>query len=381
MTELTHDICHTLTKNHVLNATDLGYGSVQSPFEEEVKRADMTGNQLTDVTPFLESSSLGMLNVARNKVKALPSVANTSLHILDLSENPLENLSGLERCTELKVLILARCKDIANPESMAAIASLQQLHTLILREVPLTTTLLKPIIKMKSLKKLVLSGCGLTELPWGSSVHHLSGLTELRLHGNSIRSLNIYMTACKELKILDLSQNPVSEECLETIAKLPKLTHLSLKGSVLAELGEAEYKKKTLGACRGKLKYLDNDFATEELKERKERKRGAAAEVREEHEAKRAKLAIYEDSAREAEKLSSIVRNTVVFVDPPVRTLTEQELHIEEREDDLFELKKLQNGSSADDRSCGLHRGSQWALSGVSLDTSGADAALAFLSK
>eukprot|EP00754_Rhynchopus_humris_P043559 Rhum_TRINITY_DN3355_c1_g1::Rhum_TRINITY_DN3355_c1_g1_i1::g.10435::m.10435 len=301
-TLLTTDAARSLLVRGCVQADGKGYTDIASLAGiDGLKKLDLRSNKLRTLTPAVAGSpSVAVVNAAGNELESVgegtPGCC-PSLRSLDLSENPLTTLAGVEVFDSLNVLIAARCPKLQL--SCAPVAALPLLHTLVVRDVPVASSAqLAPLMRMRTLRKLVLGGCGLTELPWGNRAHHLSLLTELKLNGNAIASLNRFLSGCKELKTLDLGNNKLAEDCLEIVATLPHLTHLTLKGNPLEQQTSDEaYRSTVLAACRGKVKYLDNSFATDDVASKKAEKRAFGEGIRE---GKRKKLAIEADAEEAA---------------------------------------------------------------------------------
>eukprot|EP01064_Diplonema_japonicum_P016786 TRINITY_DN24815_c0_g1_i1.p1 TRINITY_DN24815_c0_g1~~TRINITY_DN24815_c0_g1_i1.p1 ORF type:complete len:377 (+),score=73.96 TRINITY_DN24815_c0_g1_i1:35-1165(+) len=323
-----------------LTAIDAGYSDVEK-LAQWVGKVDLTGNMLTSLD-FL-GGDVSCAKVGRNKITSLKGLgACTELKTLDVTENPLEDLSGVEEIKGLNVLVAARCSAIGTPSSIAAVTKLSQLHTLVLRDVPLNDVSLAPVCQMKTLTKLSLSNCCLKKLPWSSKPHRLTNLRELRISNNQLTALDTFMLGCSALKILDLGSNKLTNDCLKVIKGIKHLTHLTLKGNPFAE--EDNYCDMVMSSCRGKLKYLDDGHATQDLEEKKKRKREAADLTRNPPKKKKEQEEVVEPVQ------SNTVRKNVILI------AVKQDFTADYEEEDanLFQIKNPTTGSSRSERDSGL---------------------------
>ncbi|KAG8341414.1 putative leucine rich repeat protein (LRRP) [Trypanosoma vivax] len=254
---------------------------------QQVRRLDLSDNDLCDISPIASLQKLTSLNLTRNsRLDSLAPLTSLSLTVCTVAHCSLRSLVGIEGCAAtLKTLVVndndliiqapngrydgnlsEECVDIA-VKNYTVLSALQACETLVLSRNPFLcklhvdaavegdqekvetrTTLctenaprrevdwlhpLSFLAKMKSLRKLSLSGCGLTSLPSGL---FLLKVTELRLSQNKLRSLIPESILLQSVKILDVSHNML--ESMSTLRRCRFVKHLSIAGNTFMKINE-----------------------------------------------------------------------------------------------------------------------------------------------
>ena len=358
--------------NGVLQITDEGISEIESLSECDIKRADITGNNLTTLK-FLSKTDTKTIKASKNKLNSI-SADLPSLVFLDVSDNPLKTLDvNNSNAPNLSALIAARCTEIVDiPACINNVRTLSNLSTLVLKGVPLGGVDLTPICQQKTIKKLSLSNCELSTVPWGRKVHKLSNLTELRISGNNISDLGKFLAGCASLKILDAGSNKLTETVLQDVKDLRHLTHITLLGNIF-DSTTSDNRKLILEACRGKLKYIDNAYATDEFKQKLEEKRERGNALRKPPKTVVESHMLSAPSAVPVKRFTGNRANTVLIdVIRPIEA--DPELEAADAAN-MFTMSKMTNGSSSDIKDSGVTR---WSSNTTTVDE---DSALDFLLK
>lgn len=249
----------------------------------EVRRLDLSTNDVRDITPLATLANLTSINLTRNPhLLSIAPLASLHLIVVVVAHCGLRSLVGLEGSAEtLKTLVVndnnlllrspsGKCVEGAGADEIATavknyevIADLTECETLVLSRNPLLCSLyagpteedkthpqkkaeageetkcepdwehpLSAIVKMTCLKKLSLSGCGLTSLPrhW-----FIPKVTELRLSQNKLKSLVPEGVLFRSVKILDVSHNELKEA--STLRRCRFVYHLGVRGNPFVEDG------------------------------------------------------------------------------------------------------------------------------------------------
>ena len=152
-----------------INLANNNISSLQ-PFEEwlqnlknkkttaKLTEINVSGNNIEDLTPIKDVTTLEYLNVSKNKIKDINAIENmVVLNALNISSNKIEDISTVEKLTRLTTLYLAtnKVKDISS-------------------------------LKNLNLSKLDISNNRIENL---DDIKNMSSLTELKLNTNKISSI------------------------------------------------------------------------------------------------------------------------------------------------------------------------------------------------
>lgn len=136
----------------------------------KVALINLTGNQITDVSPLAGLPRLQSLDLSRNRIKALgPLATNTALQYLDVSFNQLKKVDAVAGLTNLATLLVSH-NSITDVSPAFHLPKLHSLHLDGNR-----VTKLKGIAGLRRLDLLSASGNRISDLK------PLVGLTDLRL--------------------------------------------------------------------------------------------------------------------------------------------------------------------------------------------------------
>ena len=169
-----------------------------------------------------------------------------NLRVLNVSGNRLDALDGVRGAPNLGALI-------ANEnalESLEPIRGLRALNTVVASSNRIETVG-DELRDLALLTKLSLSHNRIETLP-GSALARCGALRELRLAHNRLKSLPPKLSACENLRVLDLSHNKFENwGDVAAIANLPRLQQLSMRGCPLASRpGYAETAAKMCASLR-----------------------------------------------------------------------------------------------------------------------------------
>lgn len=191
-------------------------------------RLDLSGNQLTDITPLSQLTSLTELNIYDNQISDLnPLSTLNGLTVLVLNLNQISDLDPLSQLTNLTKLYLYN-NQISDLEPLSQLRNLIQLD-LDLNEI----SDLDPISQLTNLTHLDLSNNQISNL---SPISQLPNLTELNLSGNF--SLNV------PLEILEDSGNP--KKIINYYLKITGDKTRPLNEAKIVVVGEADFGKTLL---------------------------------------------------------------------------------------------------------------------------------------
>ncbi len=130
----------------------------------------------------------------------------------------ISNLTGLEHANNLRFLDISD-NPITDLSPLANLIALEELH--FWQDPPRSTNLdLRPLAKLTNLRRIVVSGNGITDI---SPLANLQGLTRLSLDRNNIDDLSPLM-GLVNLKEMDISRNPITD--LSPLANLKELEDL-----------------------------------------------------------------------------------------------------------------------------------------------------------
>lgn len=221
-----------------------------------LERLDASGNALRDLRPIMGLTSLRRVNVADNQVADTAALGQMEwLTDLNLAGNPLTDLSGLLKLGNLRSLSLKNTK--LEDEQLKLLGQMSSLTYLDLEDNPalsgeavdaLDLSLSRCSVRHSPLvysvtvldrkipeneKELALSGQGLTDLSWLSD---MDCLEKLDLSDNGIGNIYmlIYSRSRFTLRQLDLSGNEIED--ITPLAQLTALEKLDLSGNRIGNL-------------------------------------------------------------------------------------------------------------------------------------------------
>ncbi|GMI79468.1 hypothetical protein like AT4G27220 [Hibiscus trionum] len=155
-----------------------------------------------------------------------------ALKTLDLSENPIGNLSmSLSKCSKLTALLLSGCDIASIPEDF--FKHMDALMTLDLSE-NLIKNLPNSLSKCSKLTSLLLSGCYIASIPEGF-FDDMDALKTLDLSGNPIETLPPSISNLKNLTSLLLADCEDLEN-VPSLSNLQVLKKLDLHGTDIKEI-------------------------------------------------------------------------------------------------------------------------------------------------
>ena len=190
-----------------------------------LKILDLRDNQLRKLEGLERLTSLTKLILWRNQINKLEGLDRlTSLTELDLSANQINKLEGLERLTSLTGLYLSG-NQISKIEGLDSLTSLTRLN---LRRNQISK--LDGLERLASLTTLNLSGNQISKL---DGLERLTSLTELYLSDNQISKLES-LDRLTPLTELYLSGNQINK--LESLDRLASLTMLNLSGNQISKI-------------------------------------------------------------------------------------------------------------------------------------------------
>jgi Leucine-rich repeat (LRR) protein len=171
-------------------------------------RLNINGNCLRKLQDF----DVGNMAVKNNHIQPQELTALSELAYLHASDNLIEELGSFKNLVSLKFLDLSRNRLKSWPED--AFVYNKHLTDLLLSNNPgLVIPKNTSFIKVKSLRKLYLSSCGLTDIS-ERSFEYLPNLQDLRLDRNSLKTLKTeVLLGLKHLATLSVYGNPLECDC------------------------------------------------------------------------------------------------------------------------------------------------------------------------
>ncbi len=186
---------------------------------------DLSGNQITDISPLQGLHDLTSLVLFSNQISDLsPLQELIGLIELNLSQNHIIDLSMIKGLNRLKSLRLWNIQ-ITNISALQRLDSLTELN---LSQNQISD--LSPLKELHGLTLLRLSRNGISNL---SPLKRLTDLTELDLSQNQISNLSP-LKDLDTLTSLKLSENKISD--LSPLKRLIGLTSIDLSGNIISDL-------------------------------------------------------------------------------------------------------------------------------------------------
>ncbi|TPX74203.1 hypothetical protein CcCBS67573_g04526 [Chytriomyces confervae] len=272
-----------------MDLTQIGDVSAAS---DTLRKLDLSINKLSNAAlgPFA-FPNLTWINLSNNSLTSLAGLENCpSLQILNLSHNNITSISGIRNFTKMKALIINNNAIAVLPDLTPLAANL---NTLVLSHNKLTA-LPKPFPHLPQLKKLSVSNNSLTEYP--VFMIPAPQIQELRLSHNKLSSLPRAPLAPKKptsnkpapklttthtlpaVKTLDLGSNLIQfttisdlTTALAFLAPNATLVNLNLKGNPVVDV--EGYKEAVVQSCGNALKVLDGVRFDAKFLERREKRK------------------------------------------------------------------------------------------------------------
>ena len=197
----------------------------------ELRRLDLSENKLKRLTGMQGLSKLSMLNISKNLLDSDVSLEDlrylTELRTLNIGENEkLEHINThiVKPLQRLQALIAHQCQF----RKASFVRFLPELNTLILSKNRLSKLNTE---SLANITKLSLGHNMFSEWP---QLTYLPHLQELRINNNQLSSIPSSIVQNKKLKVLDVSHNNLSDwGDVSLLSSLKSLTNLCLKGNPL----------------------------------------------------------------------------------------------------------------------------------------------------
>lgn len=186
---------------------------------------DLSGHDVSDLTPLSGLSSLSVLKLTRNHVTDLEPLRGLPLHDVGLSDNQVRDLGPLASAPRIRHLGLARNEVV----DLAPLAALTRLVTLDVSENAIADV--SPLAGLSELNRLTVSANRVVDpAPLGG----LPALVMLDIADNRIDDA-VRFTGFSALDELWLGGNPVPD--ITPLAELPSLLGVDLEGAHPSPIG------------------------------------------------------------------------------------------------------------------------------------------------
>lgn len=161
-----------------------------------------------------ELENLDLSNCGLSNISSLSTL--TTLKVLNLDDNSINDLAGLSKCTSLEELHICR-------NAVTSVVPLSSLKSLKILDISLNSIdTVEPISKCTSLSELNVSNNKLTDL---QGIGSLKNLTSLNASKNEIGSVD-GIENCKMLEVFDLSDNKLTD--ISGLANIKTLTDINI---------------------------------------------------------------------------------------------------------------------------------------------------------
>ncbi len=183
---------------------------------------NISDNQITSLDPISELAYLQYLDASGNEISSVAAINHPTLVTLNLSNNYLSDLSGIESLEALTNL------DISDNliTDLTPLTKMQQLQELWMRNN--TPSNIKKLSSLKNLIALDISGCQLASL---SVVNDFPALISLSANNNQIASLSTFKKQVEELYI---NYNPLVD--ISPLANQKALHTLEVVGTQVSDV-------------------------------------------------------------------------------------------------------------------------------------------------
>jgi Leucine-rich repeat (LRR) protein len=192
-----------------------------------------------------QATKLKALDLSRTRIAALPDCFGNlpDLEQLDLDETAIAALPpSIVTLAKLESLTLDKCRSLKEPiPDLGALTALESLSLAELGEAQIRRI---DFSRLTRLKRLILSGNGLTEVPPG--IETLTELTHLELRENALTDLPDGFAALTSLEYISLWKNQLTH-LPRALTAMPKLTRLELSAPIASLDG--------IGGCK-KVEYV-----------------------------------------------------------------------------------------------------------------------------
>jgi len=223
-------------------------------------RLDLSDNAIASIENLKYLKHLKWLNVSNNRIESnglepLGRCCET-IRVLNVSGNRLNSLDGLENAPLSKSLLALIASDNAlTEECLNAVKNCTELNSLIVSNNSIES-LGHELFSLRKLGKFSASNNGMAKIG-NDSFSQNTDLRELRLAKNKLMDLPSGLSKNINLRVLDCSHNQIKTFAgVQVLAKLPKLTHLSLRGNPIAILDGKAYVDNIKAMCP-RLRTLD----------------------------------------------------------------------------------------------------------------------------
>tara|TARA_B100000519_G_scaffold34485_1_gene24374 strand:- start:857 stop:2473 length:1617 start_codon:yes stop_codon:yes gene_type:complete len=223
-------------------------------------RLDLSDNAIASIENLKYLKHLKWLNVSNNRIESnglepLGRCCET-IRVLNVSGNRLNSLDGLENAPLSKSLLALIASDNAlTEECLNAVKNCTELNSLIVSNNSIES-LGHELFSLRKLGKFSASNNGMAKIG-NDSFSQNTDLRELRLAKNKLMDLPSGLSKNINLRVLDCSHNQIKTfAAVQVLAKLPKLTHLSLRGNPIAILDGKAYVDNIKALCP-RLRTLD----------------------------------------------------------------------------------------------------------------------------
>ena len=223
-------------------------------------RLDLSDNAIASIENLKYLKHLKWLNVSNNRIESnglepLGRCCET-IRVLNVSGNRLNSLDGLENAPLSKSLLALIASDNAlTEECLCTVKNCTELNSLIVSNNSIES-LGHELFPLRKLGKFSASNNGMAKIG-NDSFSQNTDLRELRLAKNKLMDLPSGLSKNINLRVLDCSHNQIKTFAgVQVLAKLPKLTHLSLRGNPIAILDGKAYVNNIKALCP-RLRTLD----------------------------------------------------------------------------------------------------------------------------
>ena len=223
-------------------------------------RLDLSDNAIASIENLKYLKHLKWLNVSNNRIESnglepLGRCCET-IRVLNVSGNRLNSLVGLENAPLSKSLLALIASDNAlTEECLCTVKNCTELNSLIVSNNSIES-LGHELFPLRKLGKFSASNNGMAKIG-NDSFSQNTDLRELRLAKNKLMDLPSGLSKNINLRVLDCSHNQIKTFAgVQVLAKLPKLTHLSLRGNPIAILDGKAYVDNIKALCP-RLRTLD----------------------------------------------------------------------------------------------------------------------------